>query len=76
MPKGVGNKGKAIRKKSKMANSGKTPPKQKKLIMVVVTHRSKKHVKKTRFETEDEKMHHHRLEDAGLIPKDLTKTHD
>ena len=76
MPKGVGNKGKAIQKKSKTGDSGKTktPQSQKKLVMVIMPRRSQRHVKKTQFETEDKKMHHHRLEDAGLIPKDLTKT--
>ena len=74
MPKGVGNKGKAIKKKSNTSGMSKTLPKPKKLIMVAVPQRSQRHVKKTRFETEDQKLSQHRLEKAGLIPKDPVKT--
>ena len=44
--------------------------------MITVPHPHKRHVKKTQTETQQEKMRHRRLEDAGLIPKDPIKTHN
>ena len=78
MPKGKGNKGKAIKKKSsdKDDKGAKTPLKPKKLVMITVSHHHKRHIKKTQMETQEEKMRWQRLEDAGLIPKDPTKTYN
>ena len=58
MPKGQGNKGKSIRKKSggKDDKGGKTPPKLKKLVMITVPHPPKRHIRKTQIETQEEKM--------------------
>ena len=58
MPKGQGNKEKSIKKKSggKDDKGSKTPPKQKKLVMITFPHHTKKHVKKTQIETQEEKM--------------------
>ena len=76
MLKGVGNKGKSLKKKGKtMESCKKMTPTPKKIVMFVVPKtKTTRHVKKTNCETEEQKMRNHHLEKVCLIPKDPTKT--
>ena len=78
MPKGVGNKGKSLKKKCKTMESGKKMmPTPKKIVMFDMPKtKTTRHVKKSNLETEEQKMMNRHLEKAGLIPKDPTKTHN
>ena len=76
MPKGVGNKGKSLKKKHKTTESGKKMmPTPKKIVMFGLPKtKTTRHVKKTNLKTEEQKMGRHHLEKAGLIPKEPIKT--
>ena len=78
MLKGVGNKGKSLKKKSKTMESGKKMTTTSKKIVMFLEPKTKttRHIWKTNLETEEQKMQRCHLKKAGLIPKDPTKTHN